>query len=64
MSLPNPLTDPPWAFTLAATLPDNTSVQVIDYINALRNYIANLEQRMHSLLVDLAGGRAIVTLHQ
>ena len=64
MNPPNPLTDPLWNFTLIATLPDNTPVQVVDYINALRDYIIGMEQRMQLLLQDLAGGHTILTANQ
>lgn len=64
MSLPNILTDPPWDFTLTATLPDNTPVEVVHYINALRDYIRGLELRMESILHDLAAGKTITAIVQ
>lgn len=62
MSLPNVATDPEWVFTLDATLPDTTPVPIVNYINALRNYILGLEARMNSLLNSIAGGEQVTTL--
>ena len=62
MSLPDVANDPEWTFTLDATLPDNTPTPVVNYINALRNYVLALEARMNAVCAGLAGGMQISCL--
>lgn len=62
MSVPNVVTDPEWVFTLDATLLDETPVPVVNYINALRNHMLILEQRLNNVLQGLAGGMQITSL--
>lgn len=62
MSLPNVNIDPTWDFTLNATLPDNTPVPVVNYINALRTKILQLETKFNETCAAVAGGVQITCL--